>query len=784
MPSIMAPAIPGRRPGSERTRATAEPEIDGPSAPTRKPRRASRTRWYSAARLSDMAMHCPHCGAQHEKSVLRCPATGLPVAGDPTLVGGTIGGRYRLVRLLGDGGMGSVYKAEDNVLRRFVAIKMLHRTIAANPSSVERFEREARASAAIGHPNIIDIIDFGRAENGSPFMVMEYLRGRSLASAIAMEGPFNPERACRIAGHTLAGLHAAHLRNILHRDLKPANLMLIARFGERDFVKVCDFGFAALLRKDGVDERTLTPARTLVGTPAYAAPERLRGDDRRDPRIDVYSMGVVLYEMLTGVRPFDAPTFPELLRKVRDEMPTPLRVRRADLDAELAAIVERALAKNAEERWGSAEAFANALGKFGAKMIDPDWDVASDSMTMDLASIRARETKRRTLPPAVRQAIDNVLAQHNQNAAKPAVPEKKAGATAQPDRRAAPEPARDAKDRAGDRRAVAAPKPGAPVRPADPAARRADPNQETRVGRRPRPTGSGSTPRSDNDRALAPTPLATQQPEVSPDRKPTAREIPAARDGLPPGAGAQRAGVAARGARDVAREPAREARPAIDPRLEKAALAPPPLPHVPVPMPDTPLPVGGEVVPSCHGAMVVSALRHVARRFGERALAEVLASLPDPEAARVFQAGISEAQWVGADAVWSFLDWADRKLGSEDLHMVVDMGRAMAEGVFDVIRLMHASAVEPEILIAEVGPLWAKLRRGGSTLVPRRVGKGFGRLELVETGEPSLIEAVATLGFLERALGRFGARDVEVTLLTARALGDETTMYDLTWLAG
>jgi len=166
---------------------------------------------------------------------------------DPGLVGTTLMGRYHLVRMLGDGGMGAVYKAADQVLRRFVAIKLLHPQTAENPSAVERFVREARSAAAIGHPNIIDILDFGY-EKGRPFLVMEYLRGRALSELIAEERRLSIERSVNIATHSLAGLAAAHDRGILHRDLKPANLMLIAMLGDNDFVKVCDFGFAALVQ--------------------------------------------------------------------------------------------------------------------------------------------------------------------------------------------------------------------------------------------------------------------------------------------------------------------------------------------------------------------------------------------------------------------------------------------------------------------------------------------------------------------------------------------------------
>lgn len=314
----------------------------------------------------------------------------------PSLVGTTIQGRYHLVRLLGDGGMGSVFKAADQVLRRFVAVKLLHPSTAQNPSAVERFIREARAAASIGHPNIIDILDFGM-EDGRPFLVMEYLRGRSLSQAIAHESPFTIERACSIATHSLAGLAAAHDRGILHRDLKPANLMLISQFGDRDFVKLCDFGFATLLtpKQSVSDGKTLTPARTLVGTPAYAAPERLRGDDKPDPRMDVYSIGVVLYEMLAGRRPFDAPTFAELAQKVKTMEPPPLRKIRPDLPKPLEDVVLRSLSKQREQRWATAEEFAAALVPFGGRRVARGDDSPSDSLTMDLLRLRARETSHR-----------------------------------------------------------------------------------------------------------------------------------------------------------------------------------------------------------------------------------------------------------------------------------------------------------------------------------------------------------------------------------------------------
>ncbi|MCX7807980.1 MAG: serine/threonine protein kinase, partial [Deltaproteobacteria bacterium] len=325
-----------------------------------------------------------------------------PKTSSKDLVGTTIAGRYHLVRLLGDGGMGAVYKAADEVLRRFVAIKLLHPAVAERPAAIERFQREARAAAAIGHPNIIDILDFGFDRR--PYMVMEYLRGRSLSQVLATEGALPIRKAVTIAAHALAGLAAAHERGILHRDLKPANLMIIQRFGDPHFVKVCDFGFAALMGPSTIDEaKSLTPERTLVGTPAYAAPERLRGDDRRDPRVDIYSIGVVLFEMLAGRRPFEAESLRELARAIKNDPPPRLSKLRPDIPEQLEAIVNKALAKDPNARFASASEFAAALVPFGGRNVTLD-DEPSDSLTFEVWEIRNREAKK-TVPPAPRPPI-------------------------------------------------------------------------------------------------------------------------------------------------------------------------------------------------------------------------------------------------------------------------------------------------------------------------------------------------------------------------------------------
>ena len=584
------------------------------------------------------------------------------------LVGHVVGGRYQLVRMLGDGGMGAVYKAADQVLRRFVAIKMLHPGTSRNPAAGDRFQREARAAAAIGHPNIIDIIDFG-VDGSRAFMVMEYLRGRSLSQLLATEGRLGIARSCSIAAHTLAGLAAAHERGILHRDLKPANLMIIQRYGDRNFVKVCDFGFAALMGPTTADDgKTLTPERTLVGTPAYAAPERLRGDDRRDPRTDVYSVGVLLFEMIAGRRPFDAPTFAELAKMVRYEPPPSLRKFRSDVPEALDKVMQRALAKTIEDRWKNAGDLAAALVPFGGRNVTLEDDHPSDSFAFEMLELKARDSRRRGTRPSVEL----------------------------PDER---------------------------------------------------PSSAGGP---------------TNPTRTLPPPAPAPKTVPPPRRSIPP---APKPVVSKRDADAT----------------QRSSIIPPIEIEVPTPSVEIPIEHDTQLATQVRGRLVLSVLRFVARRFGERALRELLTTLPD-HARRPFELGITEDLWIDGFALRSLVDAIDAKLGSDDLHTIVECGGAAAEGAFELMRAMEPPTPPAELVLTEMPEVAVKLFRGVE-LVIRRVGRGYGRLELIESDEPSLSLAVLWLGFLERSLGRFGAEEVEVNMLGARALDDQQTLFDISWLA-
>ena len=239
------------------------------------------------------------------------------------LIGQLLAGRYRVERLLGSGGMGSVYRAEHIHMRKAVAVKVLHREMTAVPEVVARFEREAVAAGRIEHPNVVQASDFGRLEDGAFYLVLEYVEGQSLAKLIE-RGPGAPERALHITRQVADALAAAHAQNIIHRDLKPDNVMIVDRENYADFVKVLDFGIAKVRMQDNTGKtQQLTQLGTVFGTPEYMSPEQARGNPV-DGRSDLYTLGVMLYEMLTGTTPFKNDDLIVVLTRTITEPPAPL----------------------------------------------------------------------------------------------------------------------------------------------------------------------------------------------------------------------------------------------------------------------------------------------------------------------------------------------------------------------------------------------------------------------------------------------------------------------------
>jgi len=243
------------------------------------------------------------------------------------LVGSLVAGKYRIKRLLGHGGMGSVYKAENVAIGRTVALKVLHTHLADDGVTLARFQREARLAASAGHAHVVEVLDMGVEPSGAPYLVMEYVRGHNLGKLLASEPPLDVARAARIAGGILAALAAVHTRGIVHRDLKPENVILTTRDGRPDFVKLLDFGISTFVDAAGDPNGPLdlTPSGRTMSTPSYASPEQIQGDRGRDGRVDIWATGVLLYEMLAGQKPFAARNFPELCRAIVEDEPPSLR---------------------------------------------------------------------------------------------------------------------------------------------------------------------------------------------------------------------------------------------------------------------------------------------------------------------------------------------------------------------------------------------------------------------------------------------------------------------------
>ena len=315
---------------------------------------------------------CPLCKREMRDQLLFCPFDGqtlLAVDEGDRFLGLVLENKYRIDEKVGEGGMGKVYRGTHILMDHTVALKILHPHLSSDQIAVERFRREARAAASIRHPNAVAVTDFGvNKETGLSYLVMEFLEGVELRDEIKKKGPLDFEESFIITQQICLALQAAHAKGIVHRDLKPDNIWLLKSEDHFPRVKVLDFGIAKLMANNVSD---LTQQGVIVGTPYYMSPEQCVGDEL-DARSDIYSLGVIIYEVLTGRVPFRASTPMGVALKHANEAPVPPHELRADLPQAIETVVLRALRKHREERQGSAmelsQEFESALYQAGIEL--------------------------------------------------------------------------------------------------------------------------------------------------------------------------------------------------------------------------------------------------------------------------------------------------------------------------------------------------------------------------------------------------------------------------------
>jgi len=307
-------------------------------------------------------MSCPDCQSQDAAGVEFCPSCGskFGVEADP-LLGSALLGKYTVKRVLGEGGMGRVYEAEQSLgpKKRRVAIKTLHKHLSLDASIRARFQREVGTLASLDHPNTIQVFDFGVMPDGMLFIVMEFVHGSSVAAVLEHEGPMTPDRVAHIVAQVCGSLEEAHAQGIVHRDLKPDNVELTEHAGQKDFVKLLDFGIAKIDGQEAGADAPLTQQGSILGTPPYMSPEQFTGKSV-DARSDIYSLAVMAYEMLTGRLPFTANTPWEWATQHMTQAPMPIeQAPNGDrIPPGMRGAIHRALEKSPDARHPSVRVFA------------------------------------------------------------------------------------------------------------------------------------------------------------------------------------------------------------------------------------------------------------------------------------------------------------------------------------------------------------------------------------------------------------------------------------------
>jgi serine/threonine protein kinase len=364
---------------------------------------------------------CPKCGTDYPDTTTLCPADGVALEKtDDSLLGQTLAGKYRIDERLSGGGMGTVYRGTHVLMDKTVAIKVLRPALAADEKIVARFSREARAASKISHPHALSVTDFGEAENGVVFLVMEYLSGQTLKELIRNEGPMPLVRTAEILRQVGGALEAAHAEGVVHRDLKSDNIMLTDTAGV-DYAKVLDFGIAKIKEPEGAYDPGLTAPDLVIGTPQYMSPEQCSQAPDIDARSDIYALGVILYEMLVGHVPFTGPSPTSIMLKHLQEPAPSVLAERNELPTAVGRVIARALEKRPEDRYQTVaelvEDFAVASGMepvaFGASgghkppitnapVTEPD-DVDEETL------VRRRTRPMTPPPPPVSDEVPHIV---------------------------------------------------------------------------------------------------------------------------------------------------------------------------------------------------------------------------------------------------------------------------------------------------------------------------------------------------------------------------------------
>ncbi len=318
-----------------------------------------------------LSRQCQACGRQFAECVAACPHDGtmlIPIAVDP-FIGTVLADRYEILDLLGTGGMGTVYKGRHVLMKRLVAVKILHAHLVASARSLQRFQYEAQAASHLSHQNIVGMHDFGMTSLGQPYLVMDYLEGRLLAEEIGFHGFLSVERAVPIFLQICEALGHAHHKGVLHRDLKPGNIVLLDSDEQHDLVKIVDFGIAKLLPESGEDELHLTQTGEVFGSPLYMSPEQCVGHDL-DTRADIYMLGCVMYETLTGKPPIVGATVFQTMNMHLYESPRPMSSTNPHIlvPEQLESIVLKALAKDRNSRHASMLELRDELRHFSVQL--------------------------------------------------------------------------------------------------------------------------------------------------------------------------------------------------------------------------------------------------------------------------------------------------------------------------------------------------------------------------------------------------------------------------------